>query len=374
MKRLISVLICFALLFSLGAAPVLAADDGEEYSYTVTVYSGGQGTFEGGKKELTYPVSYGESFTIDINELPEITVSDEKYSPWGLRVSGRDDHDNKVIQSETITVTEDIAYVVAYGIKNNLAEYTVQYLDTDGNPLLQEATYYGTIGDKPVVSFRFIENYLPDAYNKTKTIVGDKTKDIFPFYYKYTGPAPTPTEEPTVTPTPAPTARPTAAPTVRPTVAPTARPTAAPTVRPTVAPTARPTAAPSARPTASPDTDSTGTGTEDETALEDETEGAEAEDARGETAEAGESEEIEEPAELIDLDEEEVPLAAPEEAEDSAETEGQEAKDPGSEAGTAEKKEQGIPFFVRIILIIAIIAVVLFLLWYFLIRKRRRRS
>ena len=80
-------------------------------------------------------------------------------------------------------MTEDQDYVVAYGIKGATVAYTVNYLDEDGNALAPSETYYGNVGDKPVVAYLYIEGYQPQAYNLGKTLVEDATQNVFSFIY-----------------------------------------------------------------------------------------------------------------------------------------------------------------------------------------------
>ena len=39
------------------------------------------------------------------------------------------------------------------------------------------------VGDRPVVSYRYVEGYQPNAYNLTKTLSEDETKNLFEFTY-----------------------------------------------------------------------------------------------------------------------------------------------------------------------------------------------
>ena len=43
--------------------------------------------------------------------------------------------------------------------------------------------FYGMVGDRPVVSYRYVEGYQPNAYNLTKTLSEDETKNLFEFTY-----------------------------------------------------------------------------------------------------------------------------------------------------------------------------------------------
>ena len=77
---------------------------------------------------------------------------------------------------------------MAYGIKGGMVAYTVNYVSAKGGKVLHDSdTYYGMVGDKPVVSYKYVENYLPDAYNKGKTLSADESQNVYTFTYSYTG-------------------------------------------------------------------------------------------------------------------------------------------------------------------------------------------
>lgn len=61
--------------------------------------------------------------------------------------------------------------------------YTVEYVDSAGNELAPSETYYGNVGDKPVVAFLYIEGYRPNAYNITRTLKADASENVFRFVY-----------------------------------------------------------------------------------------------------------------------------------------------------------------------------------------------
>ncbi len=61
--------------------------------------------------------------------------------------------------------------------------YTVQYKDADGNELAESQTFYGNVGDKPVVAYRYIENYVPQALALTKTLSENAAENVFTFTY-----------------------------------------------------------------------------------------------------------------------------------------------------------------------------------------------
>lgn len=175
--------------------PGITAVGAQEYSsdgymYTVRIFSGAQGTFEDGADVITIRAVYNS--TIDLDEkLENIQMKkvenlsgelvESKYYAKGIRESGRDNAEVK----KTITVIKDADYVVAYAMKGGDVAYTVKYIDADtGNELLPSESYYGNIGEKPVVAYKYIDGYIPKAYNLTKTLREDEQQNTFVFEYK----------------------------------------------------------------------------------------------------------------------------------------------------------------------------------------------
>ena len=165
-----------------------------EYTYTVRLFSGAQGSIDGGHvcRMLGTPVPgssgevyeisglrYGDQITFNVQS--GVTMENSsKYYVRGIRLSGED---NSTVGNLSFTVTGDQDYVVAYGIKGETVAYTVNYLDQAGNALAPSETYYGNVGDKPVVAYQYIEGYQPQAYNLGKTLSQDATENVFSFIY-----------------------------------------------------------------------------------------------------------------------------------------------------------------------------------------------
>ena len=179
-KKMITSILTAALLLGLMSMNVFAA---EEYTYTVTFLAGAQGTFSGNDdlsvtgegysivrtadKITVKGLKAGDVVSFNAQKPGTVTLAeDSKYYVKGVRKGGRD---NDTVEASAFKVTEDKDYVVAYGIKGNLTSYTVNYVDANGNALAESATYYGNVGDKPVVAYRYIDGYLPQAYGLTKT-------------------------------------------------------------------------------------------------------------------------------------------------------------------------------------------------------------
>ena len=113
MKKKFAVLLSFALSLTLllGSLTTLKAATGEEYTYTVRIYGGNQGTYQGEDMIEITGLAYGDRFTFSLRDVQ--LNDDSKYYVRGLRESGKDN--NTVNGLASFTVTEDQDYVVAYG-------------------------------------------------------------------------------------------------------------------------------------------------------------------------------------------------------------------------------------------------------------------
>ena len=154
------------------------ADDTTPYTYKVTLSAGNKGTINGQNKIERADIASGSTVTFNLND---IQVTDDKYYVKGIRLSGRDN--DEALAAPSFTVDKDADYVVAYGIKGNMVAYTVNYQDASGNSLAESQTFYGNVGDKPVVAYRYIENYIPDALALTKTLSDNESENVFTFTY-----------------------------------------------------------------------------------------------------------------------------------------------------------------------------------------------
>ena len=169
----------------------------EDYKYQVTIFSGKQGAFSGTAglvvKGADYSVSNTAAAIVIKNLNPGDTVSfearsgavaldkDSKYYVQGIRISGRDN--NAAVENSSFEVTGDQEYVVAYGIKGNQVAYTINYQDANGNKLADSQTFYGNVGDKPVVAYTYIDGYTPEYRNLTKTLSANAAENVFTFNY-----------------------------------------------------------------------------------------------------------------------------------------------------------------------------------------------
>lgn len=195
LKKLLAAVVTASMVSSFSLLNVAAAGD---YTYTVTFYAGNQGTFssieglsvsgkgtpqisqEGDKVSVT-GLTRGDVISFDVNQGAVDLKEDSKYYVQGLRLSGRDNDEQ--LEAPAFWVTEDQDYVVAYGIQGDMTSYTVSYVDENGNELAPSRTYYGNVGDKPVVAYLYMDGYMPQALTLTKTLSANQADNVFTFEY-----------------------------------------------------------------------------------------------------------------------------------------------------------------------------------------------
>ena len=180
--RVIAVL-AIALCFLLGTTTVYGA-----YDIGITV-SGGNGSIDGsiaGTKTITVDTTNSEINGLTV-EPPEFESEPDKYFMRGVKLAG---HDNDELYVGEVSINtpgtsfynKDTEMVVAYGLKSNMVKYTISYV-TGTTELLPSETHYGVIGDSPIVSYKYVEGYLPDAYNARKTLSDDVSQNVITFTY-----------------------------------------------------------------------------------------------------------------------------------------------------------------------------------------------
>jgi len=197
LKRVLYAVLSLCLLFGT-AEPVSAK--GEEYTYTVRFFAGKQGSFAEGEMMVFEGLHYGDRVNFYYNA---VTLNDNsKYYIRGIRESGKDNSDST--QTSSFQVTGDRDYVVAYGILGDATSYTINYVDTEGNTLAPSETYYGNVGDRPVVAYIYIEGWVPQAYNLTRTLEKDPAENVFDFVYTRDAAPALPAEPPAPAPAPEP--------------------------------------------------------------------------------------------------------------------------------------------------------------------------
>jgi hypothetical protein len=156
----------------------------QPYTYDVVVYAG-NGSADGAEGgSIVYgSYGYGSSFPLITNDYLEshFTPDDSRYYVKGVRLAG---HDELLGSRDLATVTEDVQLVVAYGLKKDQVQYTVNYVDTDGNKIAESKTFWGNVGDMPVIAHQYIEGYQPiNAKNMTGQI--KPLPDVTEFTFEY---------------------------------------------------------------------------------------------------------------------------------------------------------------------------------------------
>ena len=174
MRKLVIVLLVLLLVMQIGAVGASAAD----YTFTVRIYAGNRGSINGSSVLVFDNLHYGDPVSFSLSS---VGVNDARYYAQGIRRSGRDN--DSALQPTTFFVTEDVDYVVAYGIEGNLVPYVVNYQTLDGVVLAEPQTYYGNVGEKPVIAFLYIDGFVPQAYNITKTLSANAAENVFTFFY-----------------------------------------------------------------------------------------------------------------------------------------------------------------------------------------------
>lgn len=190
LNRLFIIFLALIMAAGLSCMSVFADTDDADVTYTVTVYSGKSGTFNGrSTSKVISGLHLGDEVTLDINsaEYKPVINSDvaDKYYARGFKIAGHDNDEISQLQlvSYKFKVEGDTSFTVAYGMKGGLVKYTVNYVDEGGNDLLPSAEYYGMVGDTPVVSYQYVEGYKPDAYNIGRTLKADESENVFDFVY-----------------------------------------------------------------------------------------------------------------------------------------------------------------------------------------------
>lgn len=163
MKKIIAIIA--AMIFAI--LPVKA-----EYQYKVTFMAGLHGTSKGVIQE--FYVDNGTEIT-----LPGLPEGEGIYRAKGWHVSGKE----QIWVSGSYPVTEDTVFVASYGVSGDMLSYTVRYLDQAGNTLEPSETFHAKKGDKPVVAYKYIENYIP-VETKAFTFTVEYDGRVIDFIYR----------------------------------------------------------------------------------------------------------------------------------------------------------------------------------------------
>ncbi|MBR2512378.1 MAG: hypothetical protein IKE49_04840 [Firmicutes bacterium] len=183
-RKIIALLLIPVFMLSMMAMMTYTTADqayAKEYKYKVTVYSGQQGHFKTGKV-WSKTCKAGERVYISTKTLG-FKLDNKKYYVRGFRIAGHDNDESSGYRTLSFKVDRDVSYEVAYAMKGNMVGYVVRYQDTSGKELHKSDSFYGMAGDKPVVAYRYIDGYIPEAYYLGKTLSKDESKNVFTFRY-----------------------------------------------------------------------------------------------------------------------------------------------------------------------------------------------
>ena len=197
-KKIVFALFAIVLIIcsSVCSLSVNASEDyfASDYTYTVRIYSGAQGTFSDGSSMILIRATYGTTIslaeTLDTIEMKKVEnfsgeLVESKYYAKGIRESGKDNNTVDSMVGPVFTITRDADYVVAYAMKGGDISYSVKYIDAETKKELAPTdTFHGNIGEKPVVAYKYINGYIPKVYNLTKTLREDESQNVFVFEYK----------------------------------------------------------------------------------------------------------------------------------------------------------------------------------------------
>ncbi len=178
----LTILLSMLLVLASVSSAFATVDPSKTYGYTVKVYAGEHGEFADGSKKITVSVKAGDKVNIaEIASEAGFKVTDTEYYCRGYRETGHDNDESPSLVA--FDADEDVSYEAAYGIKGGMVKYTVMYLDDDGDPVRDADEFYGMAGDKPVVSYKYVDGYQPNVYNLTKTLSSDESQNVFAFSY-----------------------------------------------------------------------------------------------------------------------------------------------------------------------------------------------
>lgn len=200
MKKLLARALGFICSIAMVAGIAMPVSAKADYTYTVKFRVGAQGTFNTSSVAVLgkngQPISANVSLSADNKvvtisgleygsrvsfDKSSVTLNNgSKYYVKGIREGGKD---NDTISATSFVVKEDMDYVVGYALLADVVAYTVEYVDNHGNVLYPTETFYGNVGDKPVIAFRFFDDFVPNAYNLTGVLYANATENVFRFVY-----------------------------------------------------------------------------------------------------------------------------------------------------------------------------------------------
>lgn len=178
MKRRLSIAAAFGTLLAVAFTALLVVTPAlaDNYQYTVRVFPGNRGTLS--PDPVTVKVDKGGS--VNLYDIATAKVTDPKYVQIGFRKSG----DDELLGNGVVNrISEDMDYVVAYGVEAETVQYTVRFVEYQtGKELAASRTYYGRIGEKPVAAYEYIEGYRPRYLAITGTL-REGEENVWTFEY-----------------------------------------------------------------------------------------------------------------------------------------------------------------------------------------------
>ena len=194
-KKLLSLLFVAAILTGVGTSKV-AADDA--YTYTVTFDTGLYGVevidrTDGKNTPVTAPLVYRADDALNLGDFRVFDLNNNKYYFIGWHLYGQmDEYDSgegkpqgTFKAADISAVDRDLILVATYGIKGDMCEYHVHYVNTIGEELLPMDVFYGKAGEPAVAYFRYVSGYIPDKQSVSGTITKEKPLDLTFVYSKY---------------------------------------------------------------------------------------------------------------------------------------------------------------------------------------------
>lgn len=182
--RAVRLVLCALLALGLSFvvfAPTQAFAAQQPYHYTVRLFAGAQGSFSDGTDCLVYS-DLKPGTRLSFHQGDVVLDNASKYYVRGWKVSGRDNDTSSELLA-ALTVTGDLDLVVSYGILGENVAYTVRYVDEQGTELYPSESFYGNIGESPMLAYRYVEGYAPQAYNLTGELLADASENVYTFTY-----------------------------------------------------------------------------------------------------------------------------------------------------------------------------------------------
>ena len=183
--------IVVAVMF-FGTLSVMAAESSGEQTYTVRIFPGTQGSIDGSSAgPIIEQYTLGQSF--NANNYEGRVTANAPYEYAGIHVAGQDS-----VQKQAFSVDKDIDLVVRYKIPGTTASYTIRYLSQAGTELRGSRTFSGSVGEELYIPYQEIPGYFPNTQNYHVASLTDGL--VVTFVYSPNPAAPTPAPAAQATP------------------------------------------------------------------------------------------------------------------------------------------------------------------------------